>query len=143
MPLIPVAIDGAFDAWPRSRLLPAPTPIHVQFGPALQPAELAAMNDEQMVAEAGRRIEACQARAREYRQRILPIPQVCSERQLTNIARPPFPPSGQALEGYETRELHRCPIYSLELDLLSEDSSGRCSVGCFDGISDSPVVDKG
>ena len=69
LPLIPVAVDGAYDAWPRSQWLPAPQPIHVQFGPPLLPADLAGMDDEQMRDEAWRRIRACQQKAREYRRR--------------------------------------------------------------------------
>ena len=36
-PVVPVAIHGAFDVWPRSRLLPRPAPIRVMFGPPIPP----------------------------------------------------------------------------------------------------------
>ncbi len=35
VPLIPAAIQGAFEAWPRRARLPAPRRIRVRFGPAL------------------------------------------------------------------------------------------------------------
>ncbi len=69
LPLVPVAVDGAYDAWPRSRLLPLPTRIHVQYGPPFSSAELAAMDDDQMVEAATRRIQDCQEQARRQRKR--------------------------------------------------------------------------
>src|SRR6185369_4246968 len=38
VPLVPVAIDGAFDAWPRFSPVPRPATIHVEFGPPIEPA---------------------------------------------------------------------------------------------------------
>lgn len=69
VPLIPVALDGAFDAWPRQLRFPRRAVIHVQFGPPIEPAEVAALDDEQLVAEVERRIRACHAQARRSRQR--------------------------------------------------------------------------
>ncbi|MCA9271227.1 MAG: 1-acyl-sn-glycerol-3-phosphate acyltransferase, partial [Planctomycetales bacterium] len=39
--LLPVAIDGAFEAWPRSRILPWPSPIHLAIGEPLSAVEAA------------------------------------------------------------------------------------------------------
>jgi 1-acyl-sn-glycerol-3-phosphate acyltransferase len=69
VPLIPVAVDGAFDAWPRQRRYPRRAVIHVQFGPPIEPAEVARLDDEQLVAEIERRIRDCHAGARRSRQR--------------------------------------------------------------------------
>jgi 1-acyl-sn-glycerol-3-phosphate acyltransferase len=71
VPLIPVAMDGSFDAWPRQRRFPRRSVIHVQFGPPIEPAEVAALDDEQLVAEVERRIRACHAGARKSRQRAM------------------------------------------------------------------------
>jgi 1-acyl-sn-glycerol-3-phosphate acyltransferase len=69
VPLVPVALDGAFDAWPRHRTLPRRAVIHVQFGPPISPGEIASMNDDQLVAEIERRIRDCHAGARLARRR--------------------------------------------------------------------------
>ena len=37
LPIVPCAIDGAFEAWPRGRRLPRPHPIEVRFGPPIHP----------------------------------------------------------------------------------------------------------
>jgi 1-acyl-sn-glycerol-3-phosphate acyltransferase len=36
VPIVPVAIAGSFDAWPRTRKLPRPRPIHVMYGKPLE-----------------------------------------------------------------------------------------------------------
>jgi 1-acyl-sn-glycerol-3-phosphate acyltransferase len=36
VPIVPVAIDGSFKAWPRGAVLPQRAPVRVQFGPALK-----------------------------------------------------------------------------------------------------------
>jgi 1-acyl-sn-glycerol-3-phosphate acyltransferase len=63
VPLIPVAIAGAFEAWPRHRTFPRASVIRVAFGRPIEPAEFAAMTDEQLVHELERRIRACHADA--------------------------------------------------------------------------------
>ncbi len=69
VPLLPVAIDGAFDSWPRSQPGPAPAAIHIQFGKPLLPAEIATLDDDALLAEVDRRIRACHAEARAFRRR--------------------------------------------------------------------------
>jgi 1-acyl-sn-glycerol-3-phosphate acyltransferase len=71
VPLVPVGIEGGFDAWPRSQPLPLPAVIHIQFGDPLLPADIAPLNDDQLLAEVDRRIRACHALARQYRERAL------------------------------------------------------------------------
>jgi 1-acyl-sn-glycerol-3-phosphate acyltransferase len=71
VPLLPVGIDGAFDSWPRSRTLPAPAVIHIQFGEPLGPAGIAKLDDRELVAEVARRIRACHAMAKQYRCRAI------------------------------------------------------------------------
>lgn len=47
VPIVPAAIDGSFAAWPRTRKLPRPHPIHVLFGP---PLHIEGLTDEQITA---------------------------------------------------------------------------------------------
>ena len=63
-PLLPVAFDGAFQAWPRSHLLPQPSPIHIVIGKPIMPEEVAALNDAELIAELERRMQTCFALAR-------------------------------------------------------------------------------
>lgn len=72
VPLIPVALDGAFDSWPRQQKFPRRAVIHVQFGEPIAPEALEAWNDEQLVAEVERRIRQCHASARAARLRAAP-----------------------------------------------------------------------
>jgi len=69
VPLIPAAMDGAWEAWPRQRKLPRRAVIHVAFGDPIPAEEIERMSDEEMVAEVERRIRACHAQAREARLR--------------------------------------------------------------------------
>jgi 1-acyl-sn-glycerol-3-phosphate acyltransferase len=68
VPLVPVAIAGAFAALPRWRTIPHPTPIHVEFGKPLTPAEIENLDDVRLVAEVEARIRECHRRAADFRQ---------------------------------------------------------------------------
>jgi 1-acyl-sn-glycerol-3-phosphate acyltransferase len=68
-PLVPVGIDGAFAAFPRTAPLPRPARIAVVFGEALSAARAAELSDEELVAEVERRLHAAHARARRLRRR--------------------------------------------------------------------------
>lgn len=65
--LLPVGLDGAFQAWPRSQLLPGAGVIHVAFGPPLTPDDITRFDERELVAEVERRIRACHALARRQR----------------------------------------------------------------------------
>ena len=69
VPILPVAMDGAWHAWPRHRMLPRRAVIHVQFGDPIDPDQIKQLNDEQLVAEVERRIRECHAVARAGRLR--------------------------------------------------------------------------
>jgi 1-acyl-sn-glycerol-3-phosphate acyltransferase len=69
VPLVPVAMEGAFDAWPRKQLLPQPAVIHIQFGPPLLPAEVERLDDRQLVEAVEQRLRKCHASARCLRTR--------------------------------------------------------------------------
>ncbi|MCG3181006.1 MAG: hypothetical protein BIFFINMI_03373 [Phycisphaerae bacterium] len=61
VPVMPVAICGASDAWPRGSLLPRGGEIHVKFGPPMQPGEVADMDDAALASELQSRITALMA----------------------------------------------------------------------------------
>lgn len=67
VPVVPVALDGAFDAWPRHCRRPRTAVIHLDFGDPIGPAEIERMSDDALVAEVERRIRDCHARARHAR----------------------------------------------------------------------------
>ncbi len=69
VPLVPVAMDGAFDAWPRQRKFPRPAVIHVQFGEPIHPEHVKLLSDEQLLLEVETRIRECHALARRTRRR--------------------------------------------------------------------------
>lgn len=46
--VVPVLIDGAFECWPRTKKLPSPGVIVVQFGKPLAPEQVATMSNEQL-----------------------------------------------------------------------------------------------
>jgi 1-acyl-sn-glycerol-3-phosphate acyltransferase len=71
VPLLPVAIEGAFHAWPRWRMFPRIGTVQVQFGTPITPAEAAACDDTQLVALVHERLKACHALACQERQRRL------------------------------------------------------------------------
>jgi 1-acyl-sn-glycerol-3-phosphate acyltransferase len=67
VPLVPVAIDGAYQAWPRTAKFPRPTRLAVVIGPPILPSEVAELSDEDLLAELEQRILTCHAQARELR----------------------------------------------------------------------------
>ena len=50
-PLIPVAIDGAYQAWPRTARWPRRSVIHVVTGEAMSPELVAELSDEELLDE--------------------------------------------------------------------------------------------
>lgn len=67
VPLVPVAIDGAYQSWPRTAKFPRPTRLAVVIGPPILPDEVAELSDEDLLAELEQRILTCHAQARELR----------------------------------------------------------------------------
>ena len=67
-PLIPVAIDGAYDAWPRNRKMPRLSRISVVVGEPLPVEKLAEWDDEQLVHELSCALATCLARAKALRE---------------------------------------------------------------------------
>jgi 1-acyl-sn-glycerol-3-phosphate acyltransferase len=64
--ILPVAVEGAFAAWPRWRKLPRLGTIHVRYGEPLLPAEVAAMDERALLAEVERRVRQCHAELRRH-----------------------------------------------------------------------------
>ncbi len=77
VPLVPVGLDGAFQAWPRTSRLPRPSRLAVVIGPPIGPDEVAAMTDEDLLAELEQRILTCHSEARELRE-------ICQPQVATN-----------------------------------------------------------
>jgi 1-acyl-sn-glycerol-3-phosphate acyltransferase len=63
-PIVPVAIVGAFECWPRTRLLPRPGRIRLEFGAILSAAEVAALSEQEIFAICTQRIRELDAKAR-------------------------------------------------------------------------------
>jgi 1-acyl-sn-glycerol-3-phosphate acyltransferase len=65
--LVPVAIEGAYEAWPRRNPWPGIGTIHVQFGEPIEGAEAQRYEERELVAEVERRIRQCHEIARRQR----------------------------------------------------------------------------
>jgi len=57
--ILPVAVDGAFQAWPRSKKFPGPGRIRVHYGKPILPDEIAGRDERELLAEVERRVREC------------------------------------------------------------------------------------
>jgi 1-acyl-sn-glycerol-3-phosphate acyltransferase len=57
--VVPAAVAGTFEAWPRRRPLPWPHPIRIVYGPPIPPAALSGLSAESVTALLHDRIAAC------------------------------------------------------------------------------------
>jgi 1-acyl-sn-glycerol-3-phosphate acyltransferase len=64
VPIVPAAVAGTFEVWPRGRPFPWPHPIWVHYGPAITPEELAGLAPEAVVSLIRARLLAAQQVAR-------------------------------------------------------------------------------
>jgi 1-acyl-sn-glycerol-3-phosphate acyltransferase len=64
VPVVPVAIVGAYECWPRTRLFPRPGRIRLEFGKILTAAEVAAMDERQIFEVCTQRLRDLDARGR-------------------------------------------------------------------------------
>jgi len=71
VPLIPVGLDGAYQAWPRTALFPRAGRVAVVIGEPISADQLAAMSDDELLAELEQRILTCHASARALREKPL------------------------------------------------------------------------
>ncbi len=67
VPIVPVAIVGAWECWPKTRLCPRPGRIRLEFGRVIRPDEIAALDDRALVAECGAQLAELDAKARKVR----------------------------------------------------------------------------
>jgi 1-acyl-sn-glycerol-3-phosphate acyltransferase len=64
VPVVPAAIAGTFESWPRSRSFPASHPLRVHFGPPIYPADVVGLDAETVTQLIRDRLLACQRAAR-------------------------------------------------------------------------------
>ena len=64
VPVVPVVIDGAFEAWPKGQRLPHPHPIRVACGRPLSAEEVASGDTQKLVEELRRRMLELQGELR-------------------------------------------------------------------------------
>lgn len=67
VPIVTVAIDGAFDVWSRRRRLPGLAPINIVVGDSISQETMQSCSDEELVALVARGIKSAFEQARQYR----------------------------------------------------------------------------
>jgi 1-acyl-sn-glycerol-3-phosphate acyltransferase len=67
VPLVPVGLDGAYQAWPRHSRFPRWGRIAVVIGEPISAEQVVGFADDDLLAELEQRILTCHARARELR----------------------------------------------------------------------------
>lgn len=67
VPIAPVAIVGAYECWPRTRWLPRPGRIRLEFGRVITVEEVAALDERALVERCSRILQELDARARAAR----------------------------------------------------------------------------
>ena len=70
-PIVPLAIDGSFDAWPRKQRFPGRSVIHICFGPPISIAQQQELSDDQLIRLVEDRISECLKTARTMRRRAM------------------------------------------------------------------------
>ena len=65
VPLIPVAVVGAYEVMPKGTNWPKPRPIVVVIGPHIEPDIVSQLTDDELLVEIGKRLSACDQRGRE------------------------------------------------------------------------------
>ncbi|HMO24839.1 MAG TPA: lysophospholipid acyltransferase family protein [Tepidisphaeraceae bacterium] len=64
VPVVPVVLDGTFEAWPRGKKLPRPHPVWVEYG---RPMEIAQLESRAIVEIIGRQFQEMFARVKAWR----------------------------------------------------------------------------
>jgi 1-acyl-sn-glycerol-3-phosphate acyltransferase len=67
VPIVPVAIVGAYECWPRTRILPQPGRIRLEFGRVIPAAEVARLDDHALLELCTTRLREVDATARRLR----------------------------------------------------------------------------
>ena len=60
VPVVPVLIDGVYQAWPRDSVLPRPGDVVVEYGKPMTPDDYAGMDAAELMTELRRRLMAMQ-----------------------------------------------------------------------------------
>jgi len=68
VPVVPVGIDGPYQAWPRSHRLPRAGVIRVVVGDPIQPEDVVRWDDEQLLDKLQQSVQQCLEQARQSRQ---------------------------------------------------------------------------
>jgi 1-acyl-sn-glycerol-3-phosphate acyltransferase len=61
--ILPVAIAGAFQCWPKTRTFPRPGKIRVHYGRPILPQEYEGLNEQELISLVENRVRQCQAEA--------------------------------------------------------------------------------
>ncbi|MFO1063226.1 MAG: lysophospholipid acyltransferase family protein [Pirellulales bacterium] len=69
VPLVPIAVTGAYQVLQRGSIMPHLYPLCVAIDEPLQPSQVAALSDEELIAELQRRLIGCHQQAIEYSSR--------------------------------------------------------------------------
>ncbi len=64
--ILPVAVEGAFAAWPRAQKFPGRGRIFVRYGPPLRPEEIRGRDERELLLEVQRRVHQCLAEIRQH-----------------------------------------------------------------------------
>jgi 1-acyl-sn-glycerol-3-phosphate acyltransferase len=59
--IVPAAIEGAYDAWPRTQNFPGPADVDVCYGPPISTEEIKQYQERELLEEVERRVRACHA----------------------------------------------------------------------------------
>jgi 1-acyl-sn-glycerol-3-phosphate acyltransferase len=62
--ILPIAIEGAYRAWPKKVHFPRPRPVNVHFGPPILPREYENIAERELVVLVESRVKECQAELR-------------------------------------------------------------------------------
>jgi 1-acyl-sn-glycerol-3-phosphate acyltransferase len=66
--ILPVAVEGAFQVWPRTKKFPGFGRIRVHFGRPIPHSEIAGRDERELLAEIERRVRQCQSALRHSQQ---------------------------------------------------------------------------
>jgi len=65
--ILPMALDGCYQAWPRSQPLPLPNLVQIEIGPPITAAEAGKLDDRELIVLVDKRIRECFVEARRKR----------------------------------------------------------------------------